>query len=101
MFIARLVALVLCTACGAAVVAPDASASSEQAVDSTCLDHADAADGAVDKVIHRCANCGLGMDGKAEFVSTIDGYAAHNCSAHCKEALDANPAAVLGRSCKK
>lgn len=122
-----LVSLLLITACAttppeappAAVVteaAPAEAASAEVApaeataaatatpaapVDADCLAHADLADGTADKVIHRCANCGLGMDGKEEFASQIDGYVAHSCSESCKHTLDADPGAVLGRSCKK
>ncbi len=70
------------------------------APDATCLDHADLQDGTADKVIHRCANCGLGMDGSADHASTVGEFTAHACSASCKAAFDADPAGVLARSCK-
>jgi hypothetical protein len=81
-----------------AAVATDGSAA---APDDACLAHADAFDGAADHVIGRCPNCGLGMDGKAEFSTTFGAYTARSCSASCKDALDADPAAVIARSCKK
>lgn len=92
----------------AATTAPDAppvtaatTGPASASVDPACLAAVDGKDGTVDKVIARCPNCGLTMDGKAEFSTTLDGYEAHSCSAHCKEALEAEPAAVLARSCKR
>ncbi len=113
----RFVPLLFLLACASTPSAPDAplappvtasppvtAATTDPAsasVDPACLAHADAKDGAVDKVIARCPNCGLTMDGKPEFSTTLDGYEAHSCSAHCKGALEAEPAAVLARSCNR
>lgn len=86
-------------ASGAAAGGDKATAKAE--VDPACLEHADAADGATDKVVHKCPNCGLGMDGKAEHATQIAGYELHSCSEGCKASLEKNPAGVLARSCKK
>jgi hypothetical protein len=91
------------SACGGksdpAADAPLATAAT--APDPACLAKADAADGAVDKVVHKCPACGLAMDGKAEHASQIAGYALHSCSAGCKAALDQDPAGVLGQACQR
>jgi hypothetical protein len=87
----------------AAEATPVAAAPSEAApaaaADAACLDKADLADGAADKVIHKCANCGLGMDGAEAQASTYQGYAVHSCSDGCKAAFDANPSGTLARAC--
>ncbi|MCU0864623.1 MAG: hypothetical protein MUC36_12565 [Planctomycetes bacterium] len=44
---------------------------------------ADAKDGQVDKVVHRCAGCALGMDGKAEHSVQVGGYTLHLCKPAC------------------
>lgn len=49
------------------------------------LAKADAADGKEDHVVSKCAGCGLGMDGKAEFAATAHDYTIYFCSAECKE----------------
>lgn len=64
-----------------------------------CLARADAADGTVDHVVHKCANCALVMSGDARHTSTHAGYTFHSCSEGCKLALDADPAKVLARAC--
>jgi hypothetical protein len=53
---------------------------------------ADALDGAVDKVVHRCAGCMLGMDGKAEFPLQVQDYTLHLCKQGCLDRLKADPA---------
>lgn len=83
----------------AAVEATPAAAAPAATVDAACLDKADQADGAADKVIHKCANCGLGMDGSDAQASTYEGYAVHSCSEGCKTAFDADPAGVLAKAC--
>jgi YHS domain-containing protein len=61
------------------------------------LEAADAADGAKDHVVAKCAVCGLGMDGKPEHASRYAGYELHFCSDECKETFDHDPSAVLRR----
>lgn len=58
---------------------------------------ADAADGARDHVIAKCAVCGLAMDGTAEHVSHYAGYELRFCSGECKETFDHDPHAVIRR----
>lgn len=55
------------------------------------LAKADAFDGTVDKVVHRCAPCGLGMDGSAEHALEMEGYTMHFCSAGCLEGYSKDP----------
>jgi YHS domain-containing protein len=64
-----------------------------------CLAKIDAADGTPDKVGHKCPNCGLAMEGRAEFSTTVEGFELHSCSEACKEALAANTAGVTARAC--
>ena len=52
---------------------------------------ADAADGATDEVVHRCAACKLGMDGSAEHTVAYGGYEMHFCSEGCAERFQQNP----------
>ena len=61
------------------------------------LPAADAADGTVDKVVARCASCGLGMDGDPAHSSTIGDYEFHSCSASCKDNLEGNADPVVAR----
>ncbi len=49
------------------------------------LAKADALDGTEDQTVGRCANCALGMDGKAENALEYEGYTLHLCSPHCKD----------------
>lgn len=58
---------------------------------------ADRADGSEDKVVFRCAVCGLAMDGSAEITSTWQGYDFHHCSEHCRELFDRDPEKILTR----
>ena len=57
----------------------------------TALARADAADGAVDKVVSKCVTCKLGMEGKPEFAATWGDYTVHLCSAECKETFTKDP----------
>ena len=52
------------------------------------LAEADKVDGTVDKVVSKCAACGLKMDGKAEHALKVSGYTMHFCSAKCKEGFE-------------
>ncbi len=51
------------------------------------LAEADALDGTIDRIVHRCASCALGMDGKSEHALEVAGYTLHFCSGHCKESF--------------
>ena len=48
---------------------------------------ADKLDGKVDKIVHRCANCALGMDGKPEFSLEAAGYTLHFCTERCRDSF--------------
>lgn len=61
------------------------------------LEVADAADGAKDHVVAKCAVCGLAMAGSAEHVSSYSGYELRFCSSECKATFDHGPHAVLRR----
>lgn len=94
--------LLACSASSAPPPTPAAPAPAITAgVPADCLQKADAYDGATDKVVHRCPNCTLVMDGDPEFSSTIDGYTVHSCSDACKHAVETKPVAVFERACKK
>jgi len=54
------------------------------------LAEADELDGTSDKIVHRCASCALGMDGKSEHSLEVTGYTLHFCSGHCKEGFAEN-----------
>ena len=49
------------------------------------LAKADAMDGTTDKVVHKCAGCALGMDGKADHAFELEGYTMHFCSGPCRD----------------
>jgi hypothetical protein len=49
------------------------------------LAEADKFDGEADKVIKKCAGCGLKMDGKSEHAFKVAGYTIHFCEAACME----------------
>ena len=68
-------------------------------IDPSCVQKADAADGATDGVVHKCAACTLLMDGDPAQASTHGGVTLHSCSPGCKERLDADPGAVLAKAC--
>ena len=78
-----------------------AAAPAPAVLDAACLEQADARDGATDKVVHKCAGCGLGMEGDPAFASTHGGMTFHSCSDGCKMRLDADPAGVLASACPK
>jgi len=46
---------------------------------------ADPMDGTEDKVVHKCAGCNLGMDGKADYPVEVAGYELHHCSDQCRQ----------------
>ena len=52
----------------------------------------------LDKTVHKCAGCALGMDGSADNPIEKDGYTLHMCSSMCKanyeKNLDKNLAAL-------
>ena len=54
------------------------------------LAEADKLDGTSDKIVHRCASCALGMDGKSEHSLEVMDYTLHFCSGHCKEGFAEN-----------
>lgn len=89
-----LLVLAGCSGDGAPGQGPPASSEADLAA---FLVAADSADGAEDKVVARCAVCGLAMDGSAEITSTYAGYTFHHCSAHCRELFDRGPVEVLAR----
>ncbi|RME39988.1 MAG: hypothetical protein D6788_04345 [Planctomycetota bacterium] len=49
------------------------------------LVEADAADGATDKVVSKCAGCSLRMDGSDEYALTAHGFTLHFCSEECRD----------------
>jgi hypothetical protein len=63
----------------AAPAAPIAATAEMTAV----LAKADAKDGAVDKCVHRCAGCKLGMDGLAAMPLQVGDYTMHFCKPAC------------------
>jgi hypothetical protein len=56
------------------------------------LAKADALDGNVDQVVHLCAGCNLGMNGKAEYPLAVGNYTMHFCKKACVEAFRPDPA---------
>jgi len=59
------------------------------------LAKADKLDGTTDKIVHRCASCALGMDGKSEHRVAVSGYTLHFCSVRCKERFTENLTASI------
>jgi hypothetical protein len=99
--------LLLILACSSEITAPAASAAPARGVlpqgpppTTACLDTVDQADGTANRVVHKCANCALVMEGDPKHASTVAGYTFHSCSDTCKPALDANPGEVVARACK-
>jgi YHS domain-containing protein len=84
-------------ACQKAEVGQPASAPevAVQVSDDARLAAADAADGATDHVVSKCATCRLGMDGVPAHTVSYAGYELHFCSAECKEAFEKDPGAVI------
>jgi hypothetical protein len=54
------------------------------------LAKADKLDGTTDKIVHRCAVCALGMDGKSELALEVADYTLHFCSEGCRKAFSKN-----------
>lgn len=52
---------------------------------------ADQKDGTTDKVVHRCAGCNLGMDGKDAFTLKVQDYAMHFCKKGCLDQFVTDP----------
>jgi YHS domain-containing protein len=59
------------------------------------LEKADAKDGAVDHVVHKCAGCSLGMDGKDKFPMQLAGYTMHFCKQACLDRYQKDPTKAL------
>lgn len=81
-FLSLAFAFVACSAEKPAPAAPAAPVAATPEMAAT-LAKADAKDGAVDKVVHRCAGCALGMDGKAEMPLQVGEYTMHFCKPAC------------------
>lgn len=79
-----------CATEGAETPAPPMDAASTLAA-------ADHHDGQVDKVVHECAMCGLGMAGDPAHASTHEGYTLHFCSEQDKQAWDADVSGGMAR----
>lgn len=77
----------------------DSMAAAPTAADAAAVEailaKADAADGTVDKIVSKCAGCGLGMAGLPEHSADCHGYTLHLCSAHCKESYEKNGDAMI------
>ena len=84
-------------ACQKAEVGQPASARevAAQVSDDARLAAADAADGATDHVVSKCATCRLGMDGVAQYSARYAGYELRFCSAECKQTFEQDPVAVI------
>lgn len=74
----------LAVACGSGPVADEPAAVADPAQVSAGLKTADLADGAEDKIVHKCAGCSLAMLGKEAHAISTGGYTLHMCSATCK-----------------
>jgi hypothetical protein len=61
------------------------------------LAKADLADGTEDKVVEKCAGCGLGMPGDAAHSIEHEGYALHMCTAVCKENAESDLDGTLAK----
>lgn len=59
---------------------------------------ADALDGNVDKVVHRCYVCNLGMNGKESLAVEHAGYTAHLCSEGCKHEFASNAESIIANT---
>ncbi|MBM3974663.1 MAG: hypothetical protein FJ301_11240 [Planctomycetes bacterium] len=58
---------------------------------------ADAKDGTVDKCVHRCAGCALGMNGMATMPLQVGDYAMHFCKQACRDRYAEDAAGELAR----
>lgn len=56
------------------------------------LEQADAKDGTVDMIVHKCAGCSLGMDGMADHSLKVGGYTMHFCMTACLARFEGDPA---------
>jgi hypothetical protein len=61
----------------------------------TQLAKADAYDGTTDKIVSKCAACGLQMDGSAEHTIVVEGYTMHLCSDQCLKHVEKDPAETI------
>lgn len=57
---------------------------------------ADAKDGKVDKVVHKCAGCSLGMDGEEKWSLPVEGYTMHFCKQACFDRFKNDTAKEIG-----
>lgn len=98
-----LFAFVACTAetppqGGASGAAPSESPSTPPAVSAEVvarLDEFDAKDGAVDKVVHKCAGCSLGMDGEDKWPLKVADYTMHFCKQGCLDKFSKDPGTAI------
>lgn len=59
------------------------------------LEQFDAKDGAVDKVVHKCAGCSLGMDGEDKWPLKVADYTMHFCKQGCLDKFSKDPAPAI------
>ena len=52
-------------------------------------------DGKVDKLVHRCAGCALGMDGEEKWPLQVQDYNMHFCKQACLDRDDKDPAKAI------
>lgn len=81
----------------AAPAAPAAAPSLSPITEETLakLAKADAKDGKVDKVVHRCAGCSLGMDGEEKWPLQVQDYSMHFCKQACLDRYAKDPAKAI------
>jgi hypothetical protein len=84
------------SACEKSTPAPEVSTSSSDTA--ALLAEADALDGSVDKIVHRCYVCNLGMDGKDTLAVEHAGYTAHLCSERCKQEFASDAEAIIAKT---
>jgi hypothetical protein len=75
--------------------APGAAAPAAAEI-ATKLAAADAKDGKVDKVVHKCAGCSLGMDGEEKWSLPVEGYTMHFCKQACFDRFKNDTAKEIG-----
>ena len=56
---------------------------------------ADQKDGAVDKVVHQCAGCSLGMPGEDKWPLKVQDYTMHFCKQACLDKFQVDPAVAI------
>lgn len=76
--------------------AAPAAAAPTAAEIATKLAAADAKDGKVDKVVHKCAGCSLGMDGEEKWSLPVEGYTMHFCNQACFDRFKNDTAKEIG-----